>query len=182
MDILSERVGLSRNACWRRVKQMEDADVIRGRVALLDPDAVGVGLLVFVMIKTNDHAPDWLLKFEGAVRNMPEIVGAHRMSGELDYILRVRVANVKGYDVFYQRLIARVPISDIHLALLWMTLKIQQNYRSVFDVKSGPSYFIKMGPNFRPHFVYSFHQISSCSTCQIQLDAVCAHSEGLRPF
>ena len=87
MDILSERVGLSRNACWRRVKQMEDADVIRGRVALLDPDAVGVGLLVFVMIKTNAHATDWLLKFEGAVHTMPEIVGAHRMSGELDYIL-----------------------------------------------------------------------------------------------
>ena len=123
MDILSERVGLSRNACWRRVKQMEDADVIRRRVALLDPDAVGVGLLVFVMIRTNAHAPDWLLKFEGAVRTMPEIVGAHRMSGELDYILRVRVANVKGYDVFYQRLIARVPISDISASFVMDDIK-----------------------------------------------------------
>ena len=123
MDILSERVGLSRNACWRRVKQMEDADVIRGRVALLDPDAVGVGLLVFVMIKTNAHAPDWLLKFERAVRTMPEIVGAHRMSGELDYILRVRVANVKGYDVFYHRLIARVPISDISASFVMDDIK-----------------------------------------------------------
>ena len=123
MDILSERVGLSRNACWRRVKQMEDADVIRGRVALLDPDAVGVGLLVFVMIRTNAHAPDWLLKFEEAVRTMPEIVGAHRMSGELDYILRVRVTNVKGYDVFYQRLIARVPISDISASFVMDDIK-----------------------------------------------------------
>ena len=123
MDILSERVGLSRNACWRRVKQMEDADVILGRVALLDPDAVGVGLLVFVMIRTNAHAPDWLLKFEEAVRTMPEIVGAHRMSGELDYILRVRVANVKGYDVFYQRLIARVPISDISASFVMDDIK-----------------------------------------------------------
>ena len=123
MDILSERVGLSRNACWRRVKQMEDADVIRGRVALLDPDAVGVGLLVFVMIKTNNHVPDWLLKFEGAVRTMPEIVGAHRMSGELDYILRVRVANVKGYDVFYQRLIARVLVSDISASFVMDDIK-----------------------------------------------------------
>ena len=123
MDILSERVGLSRNACWRRVKQMEDADVIRRRVALLDPDAVGVGLLVFVMIRTNAHAPDWLLKFEEAVRTMPEIVGAHRMSGELDYILRVRVTNVKGYDVFYQRLIARVPISDISASFVMDDIK-----------------------------------------------------------
>ena len=72
MDILSERVGLSRNACWRRVKQMEDADVIRGRVALSDPDVVGVGLLVFVMIRKNAHAVDWLLKFEEAVRTMPK--------------------------------------------------------------------------------------------------------------
>ena len=123
MDILSERAGLSRNACWRRVKQMEDADVIRRRVALLDPDAVGVGLLVFVMIRTNTHAPDWLLKFEEAVRTMPEIVGAHRMSGELDYILRVRVTNVKGYDVFYQRLIARVPISDISASFVMDDIK-----------------------------------------------------------
>ena len=123
MDILSERVGLSRNACWRRVKQMEDADVIRGRVALLDPDAMGVGLLVFVMIRTNAHAPDWLLKFEEAVPTMPEIVGAHRMSGELDYILRARVANVKGYDVFYQRLIARVPISDISASFVMDDIK-----------------------------------------------------------
>ena len=123
MDILSERVGLSRNACWRRVKQMEDADVIRRRVALLDPDAVGVGLLVFVMIRTNAHAPDWLLKFEEVVRTMPEIVGAHRMSGELDYILRVRVANVKSYDVFYQRLIARVPISDISASFVMDDIK-----------------------------------------------------------
>ena len=75
------------------------------------------------MIRTNAHAPDWLLKFEGAARTMPEIVGAHRMSGELDYILRVRVANVKGYDVFYHRLIARVPISDISASFVMDDIK-----------------------------------------------------------
>ena len=123
MDILSERAGLSRNACWRRVKQMEDADVIRGRVVLLDPDAAGVGLLVFVMIRINTHAPDWLLKFEGAVRAMPEVGGAHRMSGELDYILRVRILDVKGYDVFYERLIARVPICDISASFVMDDIK-----------------------------------------------------------
>lgn len=123
MDILLERAGLYRNTYRRRVKQMEAANVIRGRVALLDPDAVDVGLLVFVMIRTNTHPPDWLLKFEKAVRAMPKILGAHRMSGALDYVLRVRVQNVKGYDVFYQRLIARVPISDISASFVMDDIK-----------------------------------------------------------
>ena len=87
MDILLERAGLYRNTYWRRVKQMEAANVIRGRVAFLDPDAVDVGLLVFVMIRTNTHAPDWLLKFERAVRAMPKILEAYQMSGDLDYVL-----------------------------------------------------------------------------------------------
>jgi len=85
MDALSERVNLSRNAC----------------------------LSVFVLIRTNQHGPDWLTKFEAAVKSTPEIIGAHRMTGDLDYVLRVRVKDVKSYDNFYQRLIAQVPISDI---------------------------------------------------------------------
>lgn len=113
MDALAERVNLSRNACWRRVKQMEERAIIRGRVTLVDPDALSLGLSVFVMIRTGDHEPGWLKQFEQVVKSMPEIVGAHRMSGDLDYVLRVRVADVKGYDCFYQSLISQVPISDI---------------------------------------------------------------------
>lgn len=113
MDALSERVNLSRNACWRRVRQMEESGVIRSRVALVDPQSVGLGLSVFVLIKTNQHGPDWLTQFETAVKSTPEIIGAYRMSGELDYVLRVRVSDVKSYDQFYQRLIAQVPIADI---------------------------------------------------------------------
>jgi Lrp/AsnC family transcriptional regulator len=113
MDMLSETVNLSRNACWRRVKALEDSGVIRGRVALLDAQALGLGLSVFVMIRTKEHGQDWLTRFERAVKRLPEIVGAHRMSGDLDYVLRVRVADVQSYDAFYKRLISLVPISDI---------------------------------------------------------------------
>ena len=92
VEALAETVHLSRNACWRRVKQLEEAGVIRKRVALLDPQAL-------------------------------EIVGAHRMSGDLDYVLRVRVANVQDYDRFYQQLIARVPIADISASFVMEDLK-----------------------------------------------------------
>ena len=123
MDALSDAVNLSRNACWRRVRQMEQADIIRARVALVDPKALGLGLLVFVMIRTASHAPDWLVQFEAAVKALPEIVGAHRMSGDLDYVLRVRVADVADYDRFYQRLIARVPIAEISASFVMDNIK-----------------------------------------------------------
>lgn len=113
MDALSERVNLSRNACWRRVRAMEESGVIKSRVALVDPEAIGLGLSVFVLIRTNQHDPDWLQKFERAVKSTPEIIGAHRMTGDLDYVLRVRIRDVKSYDQFYQRLISQVPIADI---------------------------------------------------------------------
>lgn len=123
MDALSEKVSLSRNACWRRVKQLEDSGVIRARVALIDPDAVNLGLSVFVLIRTNEHAPDWLRKFESAVKTMPEIVGAHRMSGDLDYVLRVRVSDVRDYDRFYQRLISQVPVAEISASFVMDDIK-----------------------------------------------------------
>lgn len=123
MDEIAEAVHLSRNACWRRIKAMEENGTIRSRVALVDPKALDLPLTVFAMIKTNQHDPDWLLKFERAVTEMQEIVGAHRMSGDLDYILRVRVGSVADYDRFYQRLIARVPISDISASFVMQDIK-----------------------------------------------------------
>ena len=123
MDALADRVHLSRNACWRRVRQMEDSGVIRGRVALVDPEALGLGLSVLVMIRTNAHRPDWLDAFEATVRAMPEIIGAYRMTGDLDYVLRVRVADVRGYDRFYKRLIARVPLAEISASFVMDEIK-----------------------------------------------------------
>ena len=123
VDALAEKVHLSRNACWRRVKQMEERGIIRGRVALIDPSAVDLDLSVFVLVRTNAHEPDWLKTFDRAVRDLPEIVGAHRMSGDLDYVLRVRVSSVKDYDRFYQQLISRVPISDISASFVMDDIK-----------------------------------------------------------
>ncbi len=123
MDELSERVGLSRNACWRRVRNLQESGVIRARVALVDPEAVNLGLLVFVLVRTHSHEAGWLRQFEQTVKSMPEIIGAHRMSGDLDYVLRVRVAGVRDYDHFYKRLIDQVSIGDISASFVMEDIK-----------------------------------------------------------
>jgi Lrp/AsnC family transcriptional regulator len=123
VDHLSERVGLSRNACWRRVKILEENDVITGRVALVDAEKLGLGLSVFIIVRTSSHDPEWLAKFRGAVTAFPEITGVYRMSGDLDYVLRARVADVKAYDRLYQRLIAKVPLSDVSASFVMEEIK-----------------------------------------------------------
>lgn len=123
MDALSDVVNLSRNACWRRFKALEDAGVIKGRVALVDPAQVGKGLQVIVMIRTSAHDPKWMKTFNRAVRTMPEIIGAHRMSGDLDYVLRIRVRDVADYDRFYKELIGRVSVSDISASFVMEDIK-----------------------------------------------------------
>ena len=123
VDQLSERLGLSRNACWRRVKVLEERGVITGRVALVDAEKIGLGLSVFVIIRTSHHDPDWLRKFREAVISFPEITGVYRMSGDLDYVLRARVADVKAYDRLYQRLIARVPLNDVSASFVMDEIK-----------------------------------------------------------
>lgn len=123
MDSVAEAVHLSRNACWRRIKNMEDAGVLAARVALVDQEKVGLDLSIFVLVRTNRHDAQWLAAFDKAVRDMPEIIGAHRMAGDLDYILRVKIASVRAYDEFYQRLIARVPISDVSASFVMEDIK-----------------------------------------------------------
>lgn len=123
VDQLSERVGLSRNACWRRVKRLEDDRIITERVALVDADKLGLGLSVFIIVRTSSHDPDWLARFRTAVTSFPEITGVYRMSGDLDYVLRARVADVKAYDRLYQRLIAKVPLSDVSASFVMEEIK-----------------------------------------------------------
>lgn len=123
VERLAERVHLSRNACWRRVKRLEDDGVIAGRVALVDAEKVGLGLSVFIMVRTSNHDPEWLAKFRSAVTTLPEITGVYRMSGDLDYVLRARVADVKAYDRLYQRLIARVPLADVSASFVMEEIK-----------------------------------------------------------
>ena len=123
IDLVADEIGLSRNACWRRLKRLEADGIIDRKVTLVNPDHVDLGLLVFVMIRALGHEPDWLAKFKRAVSSMPEIIGAHRMSGELDYVLRVRVRDVKAYDAFYQRLISKVPIADLSASFVMEDIK-----------------------------------------------------------
>jgi Lrp/AsnC family transcriptional regulator len=123
VDQLSERVSLSRNACWRRVKLMEEAGIITGRVALVNAEKLGFGLSVFILVRTTHHEPDWLKKFRDAVSSIPEIIGVYRMSGDLDYVLRARVPDVKAYDRLYQRLIAKVPLSDVSASFVMEEIK-----------------------------------------------------------
>lgn len=123
LEELGTRVGLSRNAVWRRIRALEAAGVVRGRVALLDPERLGLGLSVFMLIRTDRHAPDWLDKFARATRDMPEILGAYRMTGDLDYLIRARVADVKAYDALYQQLIRRVDLADVSASFVMEELK-----------------------------------------------------------
>ena len=123
LDTLGERVALSRNACWRRVRALEEAGVIAGRVTLIDPAMVGQGLMVFIQIRTREHAPDWLDRFRSATRAMPEILGVYRMSGDLDYLIRARVADMAGYDALYQRLIRKVPLADVSASFVMEEIK-----------------------------------------------------------
>lgn len=123
IDQLSEEVHLSRNACWRRVKLMEEEGIITGRVALVDAERLGYGLSVFILVRTTHHEPGWLDRFRSAVQSIPEIQGVYRMSGDLDYVLRARVPDVKAYDRLYQRLIAKVPLSDVSASFVMEEIK-----------------------------------------------------------
>lgn len=123
LEALGEQVGLSRNACWRRIKALEQAGIIRARVALLDAAQLGLGLAVVILVRTDRHDSDWLEQFARAVRTMPEILGVYRMTGELDYMIRARVADVADYDRLYRRLIERVPLSDVSASFVMEEIK-----------------------------------------------------------
>lgn len=123
IELLAAEVNLSRNACWRRIKALEASGLIAKRVALLDADKAGLGLLVFVHIKTSEHGAKWLQKFSQIVKDTPEIIGAHRMSGELDYVLRVRVGSVKDYDEFYQSLTKKITVGEISASFVMENIK-----------------------------------------------------------
>lgn len=123
LEELGQRVGLSRNACWRRVKAMEASGVIRGRVAILDPVKIGLGLEVFIQVKAAQHDAKWLDQFARATRGTREVTGVYRMTGDLDYLIRARVADMADYDRLYQTLIARVPMGDVSASFVMEEIK-----------------------------------------------------------
>ncbi len=113
LDDLAREVGASKTPVWNRIRKMREAGVIDRQVAIVNPEAVGLGACFFVLVRTSRHETDWLEKFVRAVQTMPEIVSAHRLAGEIDYVLQVRVADAKAYDAFYRRLIAQVSIFNV---------------------------------------------------------------------
>lgn len=110
---IGEKVGLSHNACWRRIKRLEEAGIIRKRVALLDPHKLGHGVTVFVTVRTSHHTEEWLEKFARGVAALPEVMEFYRISGDVDYLLKVLVADIAEYDRFYKKLIAIAPLYDV---------------------------------------------------------------------
>ena len=110
---VARKVGLSTTPCWRRIQKLEEDGVIKKRVAVLDPASVNAKVTVFVSIRTNSHNAEWLKRFSEVTRDFPEIVELYRMSGDVDYLLRVVVPDIQAYDAFYQRLINRIDITDV---------------------------------------------------------------------
>jgi Lrp/AsnC family transcriptional regulator len=110
---LAERIGLSTNACWRRIKKLEESGVIRRHVALLDEAKLGLNVTVFVGIKTNEHNDVWLEKFASGIKAIPEVIEFYRMSGDTDYLLKIVVKDIDDYDRVYKKIIAVTPLHDV---------------------------------------------------------------------
>lgn len=120
---IAEQVGLSASPCWRRIQKMEAEGIIERRVALLNPEKMNVGVTVFVAIRTSRHDEDWLNDFAAKVTRIPEVVELYRMSGEIDYMLRIVVPDIKAYDAVYKRLIAAVPLFDVSSSFAMEAIK-----------------------------------------------------------
>ena len=110
---IGSRVGLSSTPCWKRIQRLQTEGVILKRVALVDQDRIGLGITVFVSIEADDQSQDWLDRFAKMVGAMPEVMEFYRMAGDVDYMLRVVVSDMAGYDTFYKRLIAAVPLKNV---------------------------------------------------------------------
>lgn len=120
---IADRVGLSKAPCWRRIKKLQESGVVKQTVALLDARALNVGTTVFVMLKTAKHHEAWFEKFVAAVRDIPEVTEIHRMSGDVDYLMRIVVPDIDAYDVVYKRLISAVEFLDVSASFALETIK-----------------------------------------------------------
>lgn len=110
---IAESVGLSTTPCWRRIKKLEERGIIRRRVALVDPSALNLGLTAFVAVKSAQHTDAWLARFVDAVSRIPEVVEAHRMSGDIDYLMKVICPDMSQFDRVYKKLISIADFSDV---------------------------------------------------------------------
>lgn len=124
LQALAEAVNLTTTPCWKRLKRLEDEGIIVGRIALLNAEKLGLDLSAFVLIKTQQHSSSWYDNFVTIVADMPEVLGVWRMSGEYDYLMQVRVADMKRYDNFYKRFVDSVPgLSDVTSSFVMEQIK-----------------------------------------------------------
>ena len=119
LDEIARKVGSSKTPVWNRIRRMKEAGVITRQTAILDPEALGLEACFFVLIRTSEHEADWQRRFLDVLKRRPEVMEAHRLAGDIDYILKVRVKNARAYDQFYQTLISEVKIHNV-TALLSM--------------------------------------------------------------
>ena len=123
LNELAEAVHLTPTPCWKRIQKLQQAGIIRKKVVLCDPAKLNLGLTAFVAVRTTQHNEQWLRKFAAAVQSIPEIVEAYRMSGEIDYMLRIVVSDIHGYDTVYRKLIRAVELSDVSSSFAMERLK-----------------------------------------------------------
>lgn len=128
---IADKVGLSQTPCWKRIRRLETTGVIEKRVALLNPEKLGLGITVFVSIQTPDHSEDWLARFADSVSAMPEVMEFYRMAGDVDYMLRVVVPDMQAYDGFYKRLIGTVPLKNVTSRFAMERIKSETAYQIV---------------------------------------------------
>jgi Lrp/AsnC family transcriptional regulator len=110
---IGSRVGLSSTPCWKRIQKLEGEGIIQRRVAVVDPDKIGLGVSVFVAVETGDHSEQWLKRFAEVVGAMPEVMEFYRMAGDVDYMLRVVCTSIQDYDSFYKKLISAIPLKNV---------------------------------------------------------------------
>jgi Lrp/AsnC family transcriptional regulator len=120
---IGRRVGLSTTPCWRRIQKMEEDGVIKGRVAVLDPAKVNAKATVFVFVTTNQHNEDWMIRFSRVISEFPEVIEFYRMSGQIDYLLKVVVPDIEAYDTFYQKLVSKIDIMSVSSAFAMGRIK-----------------------------------------------------------
>ena len=123
LDEIARKVGASKTPVWNRIRKMKASGLIKAEVALVDPEKLGLESCFFVLIRTSQHDADWLDRFLKAVQARPEVMEAHRLAGDIDYILKVRVANARAYDAFYRALIKEVAIFNVTSALSMEEIK-----------------------------------------------------------
>ena len=123
MDRLAKHVGVSKTSAWNRVQRMQESGVIQRQVSIIDPVHIGLQETFFISIKTNRHQQEWLEKFDSVIHKWPQITEAHRLAGDIDYLVKVQVASTRDFDLFYKNLVAEVDLYSVTSSLSMEVMK-----------------------------------------------------------